>query len=81
MHLKQIAALQTRLRSAEEDVRTAQREALLEGQAKSLTDVEAARKKAAQAFDKAGALRDRCSQQVCGGESVRRKQLLSARSS
>lgn len=65
---EQIAALQTRLRSAEEDVKAARREALLEGQAKSLTEVEAACKKAAEASDKAEALRNRCSQQVREGK-------------
>lgn len=48
----------------------------MEGQAKSLTEVEAARKKASKALEKAGALRDRCSQQVREGgkpSEVRRK--------
>lgn len=65
---EQIAALKTRLRSSGEDVRAARREALLEGEAKSLTEVEAAREKASKAYDKAGALRDRCIQQVRRGE-------------
>lgn len=60
----QIAALRTRLRLAEEEVGAARREALLEVQTKSLTEVEAARKKAARAFARAEALQDRCGQQV-----------------
>ena len=71
----QIAALRTRLRLAEEDVESVRREALLEGQARSLAEVEAARKKAAQAFARAEALRDRCARQVGGG---RREETLCA---
>lgn len=67
----QIAALRTRLRLAEEDVQAARREALLEGQARSLAEVEAARKKAAQAIARAEALRDRCARQVGGGVAAK----------
>ncbi len=67
----QIAALRTRLRLAEEDAQAARREALLEGQARSLVEVEAARKKAAQALARAEALRDRCARQVGGGAAAK----------
>lgn len=56
-----------RLRLAEEDVGAARREAVLEVQAKSLREVEAARIKAARAFARAETLQDRCGEQVCEG--------------
>lgn len=60
----QIAALQARLRSAEEDVGAARREGLLEGQAKSLAQATAAGKNAGLACAKAEAMQERCAQQA-----------------
>lgn len=51
----------------QEEIGAARREAILEVQADSLKEVEAARKKAARALARAEALQDRCIQQVRGG--------------
>lgn len=60
----QIAALQARLRAAEEETGSTRREALLEGRAKSLVEVTAAIKQVAEACAEAEVLRERCNQQV-----------------
>ncbi|CAN0130758.1 unnamed protein product, partial [Laminaria digitata] len=59
----EIAALQARLRSSEEDVGAARREGLLEGQVRSLDQVTAASKKTGLACAKAEAMQERCAQQ------------------
>lgn len=67
--MKQIAVLQARLRSVDENVATARRDALLEGHTKSLAEIAAARKKTARMSAEAKSLRERCARQVgrCSG--------------
>lgn len=66
----QVAVLRARLRSAEEEIETARREALLEARARSVAEVTDAGKRANEARAEAEALQKRCKAQVSAAYAI-----------